>query len=368
MAFIENTGHSDCLRTMPALLGINGFGRRGMLVFRAASANPDVQRPLHPSRLPIFFNLYLGRTCRSQRRARYLVTGILMSTDLGDSHKFFLQLPDNNIITIGAVATIAHMLQVRHSTDGPRATYAKVAQALRKNQRWVKVVFGIISGNPFRALSPFVFQSLRFKKHSSSTHREHASNDVVVQQRTEVQTVDIPVPHTGSMLPTTLWGKSPCEVAESVIRRPLNTSSWTGSEAECRDAVCLAPNDVVGKVPVRSCRECHQKTAEHQFVDRQWRRVPRCGLRWSSSQQHSHAVRAVRPTRTKSTYCRQSSIRLHSAHTGSMLPTTLWGKSPCEVAESVIRRPQNTSLWTGSEAECRDAVCVGVLRNNTVMP
>ena len=36
---------------------------------------------------------------------------------------------------------------------------------------------------------------------------------------------------------------------------------------------------------------------------------------------------------------------------------------PCEVAESVIRRPQNTSLWTGSGAECRNAVCVGVLRN-----
>ena len=50
--------------------------------------------------------------------------------------------------------------------------------------------------------------------------------------------------------------------------------------------------------------------------------------------------------------------RLHSAHTGSMLPTTLWGKSPCEVAESVIRRLQNTSSWTGSEAECRDAVCL----------
>ena len=47
--------------------------------------------------------------------------------------------------------------------------------------------------------------------------------------------------HTGSILPTTLWGKSPCEVAEeSVIRRLQNTSSWTGSEAECRDAVCLA--------------------------------------------------------------------------------------------------------------------------------
>ena len=44
-----------------------------------------------------------------------------------------------------------------------------------------------------------------------------------------------------------------------------------------------------------------------------------------------------------------------------LLPTKLWRKSPFEVAESVIGRPQNTSLWTGSEAECRDAVCVGVL-------
>ena len=40
---------------------------------------------------------------------------------------------------------------------------------------------------------------------------------------------------------------------------------------------------------------------------------------------------------------------------------------PCDVAESVIGRPQNTSSWTGSEAECRDAVCVGVLRICTVM-
>ena len=30
-----------------------------------------------------------------------------------------------------------------------------------------------------------------------------------------------------------------------------------------------SPNEVVGKVPVRSCREFHQKTAEHQFVDKQ---------------------------------------------------------------------------------------------------
>ena len=53
----SNTGHMFVTisglqeRTMPALLGINGFGRIGMLVFCAASANPDVQRPLQVSRL-----------------------------------------------------------------------------------------------------------------------------------------------------------------------------------------------------------------------------------------------------------------------------------------------------------------------------
>ena len=52
-----------------------------------------------------------------------------------------------------------------------------------------------------------------------------------------------------------------------------------------------------------------------------------------------------------------------TTHTGSMLPTTLF-----EVAESVIGRPQNTNSWTGSEAELRDAVCVGVLRNSIFIP
>ena len=67
----------------------------------------------------------------------------------------------------------------------------------------------------------------------------------------------------------------------------------------------------------------------------------------------SHSLRAVRHTRKNSSFCRQSSIRLHSTHTGIILPMKLWGKSPCEVSESVIRRLQNTSSWSGSEAECR---------------
>ena len=49
-------------------------------------------------------------------------------------------------------------------------------------------------------------------------------------------------------------------------------------------------------------------------------------------------------------------------------PATLWGKSPFEVAESVIGRPKDNSSWTGSESECRGAVCDGVLRNSTFFP
>ena len=114
-----------------------------------------------------------------------------------------------------------------------------------------------------------------------------------VQQRTEVQTIDIPVPHTGSMLPTTLWGKSPCEVAASVIRRLQNSSSWTDSEAECRFSVFLACSQRrCGESPHVKLRQFHQKTTEHQFVDRQCSRVLRSSLRWSSSQLHSHAVSA----------------------------------------------------------------------------
>merc|ERR1712083_609617 len=36
--------------------------------------------------------------------------------------------------------------------------------------------------------------------------------------------------------------------------------------------------------------------------------------------------------------------RLHSAHAGSMLPSTLWGKSPCHYAESANGRPRSPGL------------------------
>ena len=61
---------------------------------------------------------------------------------------------------------------------------------------------------------------------------------------------------------------------------------------------------------------------------------------------------------------RSSSQRAHREH----VPNDVVGKSPFEDSEIVIRRLQNTSSWTGSEAECHDAVCVGVLRNCTVIP
>ena len=52
----------------------------------------------------------------------------------------------------------------------------------------------------------------------------------------------------------------------------------------------------------------------------------------------------------------------------SMLSTTLWEKSPFEVAESVIGRPKDTSSWASSESECRVTVCVGVLRKSAIFP
>ena len=41
-----------------------------------------------------------------------------------------------------------------------------------------------------------------------------------------------------------------------------------GVDEEARPQQCVAPNNVVEKVPVRSCRECHRKTQGLQFVDR----------------------------------------------------------------------------------------------------
>ena len=58
------------------------------------------------------------------------------------------------------------------------------------------------------------------------------------------------------------------------ILRAQATRSQVERSASQRAHREHAPNEVVGKVFVRSCRECHQKTAEHQFVDRQRSRVP----------------------------------------------------------------------------------------------
>ena len=52
-------------------------------------------------------------------------------------------------------------------------------------------------------------------------------------------------------------------------------------------------------------------------------------------------------------------------HTQGAFSQRRCGESPRVKFQSVIRRLQNTSSWTDSEAECRDAVCVGVLRNST---
>ena len=56
-----------------------------------------------------------------------------------------------------------------------------------------------------------------------------------------------------------------------------------------------------------------------------------------------------------------------TARTQGACSQRLCGESPRAKVQCVIRRLQNTISWTGSEAECRNTVCVGVLRNCTVM-
>ena len=117
--------------------------------------------------------------------------------------------------------------------------------------------------------------------------------------------------HTGSILPTTLCGKSPCSVAASVTRRLQNSSSWTDSETESRGAVCLA---------------CSQS---------------RCGEspRVKFQRMSSEDCRTPVPGQTvKQCSEMRSALEFFATAQSTLLPTTLWGKSPCEVPETVIRR------------------------------
>ena len=60
--------------------------------------------------------------------------------------------------------------------------------------------------------------------------------------------------------------------------------------------------------------------------------------------------------------------RLHSAHTGSMLPTTLWGMSPFEVQKVSSEDLRTPVLGQAVNSEFRIAVCVGVFRNSAIIP
>ena len=81
----------------------------------------------------------------------------------------------------------------------------------------------------------------------------------------------------------------PCSVHRHVwwMDTPVIFNRFSGLHRE------HAPIDVVGKVPMSEVAESVIRRPQNtSFVDRQWSRVLRSGLRWSSSQLHSHAVSA----------------------------------------------------------------------------
>ena len=90
-----------------------------------------------------------------------------------------------------------------------------------------------------------------------------------------------------------------------------------------------------------------------------------CGCVGFGVMRHSyHLAKILRSQATSSQVKRSASQRAHRGHA----PNDVVGKSPCEVSESVIGRPKDTSSWTGSDSECLDAVCVAVLHNSTFIP
>ena len=78
-----------------------------------------------------------------------------------------------------------------------------------------------------------------------------------------------------------------------------------------------------GETPVRSCRECHRKNEGHQFLD-----------------------------------------RLYDDSQREPAPNDVVGKVPVRSCREFHQKTaEHQFFWTGIEAECRDAVCVGFLRN-----
>ena len=152
-----------------------------------------------------------------------------------------------------------------------------------------------------------------------------------VQQLTEKQTVDVPVQQImesiAEMSQTIHQERVPERVVEQIVDVPVRlTDSHVGCMLQVRHFLSLRSGLLCGA----AC-------------------IPLSGLRF-----------AWFPGLKSTTIdlASSESFGRHESRLPCMLPSTLWGKSTCEVSENVIRRLQNTSSWTDSEAECRDAVCL----------
>ena len=152
-----------------------------------------------------------------------------------------------------------------------------------------------------------------------------------------------------SMLPTTLKGQSvlrrnsPCEVAESFIRRPQNNFSCTGCEPEYRDAVCVGflRNSTVNLWRFTSERSTERSSLFPFFV---LATEAREGPNTSRQSRESHG---------------ETSSTEHALN-------DVVGKVPVRSCRECHRK--TTSSWASSESECRVTVCVGVLRKSAIFP
>ena len=223
--------------------------------------------------------------------------------------------------------------------------------------------------------------------------------------------------HTGSLLPNTLRGKSPCLGAESATGRPEDLYSGAVSEALvelwfwclvlCSSKVmpwafARTPTERGSLFPCLPPADVGQRSASQASLDFQCLMMPRNSIFSLDLVVASHSVSTKNASQNtmrqllfvtsqfvnvSNTTYQQLLVRfwfgmLHwicsfwgagqawprSKHTGSLLPNTLRGKSPCLGAESATGRPEDLYPGAFSEALVELWFWCLVLCSSKVMP
>ena len=179
-----------------------------------------------------------------------------------------------------------------------------------------------------------------------------------IQERIAEQVVDIPLPQ--------------------IMEEILFSSTYASESYGRTDRGRLLSSDSGGNFRVGVIRHAFH-LAQILRAHATHSQVSSSALLGSSSSSHPQACRHAASNAPDLNWSPQETLLRTAACSGHPFPSVKVGftartQGACSqrrCGESPVRSCrecyQNTSLWKGSGAECRDSVCVEVLRNNTVM-